>query len=139
MSEAASNSSTGPETDPEFDIIPAWEYKRVLKVAGYSYPEFARGIGMSRSYVAGIANGLRPIRIRQIQQLCNFLGPRLYKAALQKVRRDHEEFLKRNRESNERHRLFEEQQRRAEAERIRVDRETRAQKIEAELDGHSES
>ena len=139
MSETTRSNATGSVTDPEFDIISSWEYKMVLKVAGYSYPEFAKGIGMSRSYVANVANGLRPIRMRQVQQLHNFLGARLYTAAIQKVRRNHEENLKRARESNERHRLFEEQQRRAEAERIRIDRETRAQKIEAELDGHSES
>ena len=139
MSELAEKPSTNPESDSEFALITSWEYKRILRVAGYSYPEVARGIGMSRGYVANVANGLRPITMRQVQQLRHFLGPRLYNAALQKVRRDRIAEDQRRREHAERFRLQEQQQREAEAARARMERESRAQRIESELTEQQDS
>lgn len=81
--------NTSPQTDDKTmrPAINDWrEFKMVMKVAGYSQIEFARYIGMSRSHVNNIANGITPLTLRVIEQLRQFLGEPLFTMAVTRAR-----------------------------------------------------
>jgi transcriptional regulator with XRE-family HTH domain len=117
----------------EMEMITAWEFKRVLLAAGYSHSQLARHLNVSRSYVTGVANGYVRMTFRHTQELERFLGTRLFRASLAKVRKDRADAELRHRESARRH-AEAEAARRIEAERRAAEeRQIRAAAIEEEL------
>lgn len=115
------------ENATEIELISAYQYGQILKVAGFSQSELAHSIGKSRSHISNVANGVTPIRLRHVEELEHFLGPRLFATALAVVKKIQEEDLQRR----QREMLRQEEQRRKHREEMeRIEQERRQQRAD---------
>lgn len=79
---------TQHDEQPELELLTSEEYSRMLRSAGYSHSDMAKYLGRSRTYITSVANSYRTMTFRQVQELEDFLGERLYAACLNKVRKE---------------------------------------------------